>query len=102
MLHVHAFLAAPLGARRVAKSGADQHQGRVPVRERPHHARPPTDLSVQPLDSMPYSGAILMLLPMCRMKLKEIYPPMFITTVIATTCGTIAVIVMCALFPGLC
>lgn len=54
------------------------------------------------LDSMPYSGAILMLLPMCRMKLKEIYPPMFITTVIATTCGTIAVIVMCALFPGLC
>ena len=54
------------------------------------------------LDSMPYSGAILMLLPMCRMKLREIYPPMFITTVIATTCGTIAVIVMCALFPGLC
>lgn len=51
---------------------------------------------------MPYSGAILMLLPMCRMKLREIYPPMFITTVIATTCGTIAVIVMCALFPGLC
>ena len=31
-----------------------------------------------------------------------IYPPMFITTVIATTCGTAAVIVMCALFPGLC
>ena len=54
------------------------------------------------LDSMPYSGAILMLLPMCRMKLREIYPPMFITTVIATTCGTAAVIVMCALFPGLC
>lgn len=54
------------------------------------------------LDSMPYSGAILMLLPMCRMKLREIYPPMFITTVIATTCGTVAVIVMCALFPGLC
>ena len=50
MLHVHVFLAAPLGARRVAKSGADQHQGRVPVRERPQHARPPTDLSVQPLD----------------------------------------------------
>ena len=51
---------------------------------------------------IPLLGAILMLLPMCRMKLKEIYPPMFITTVIATTCGTIAVIVMCALFPGLC
>jgi hypothetical protein len=50
MLHVHVFLAAPLGARRVAKSGADQHQGGVPIRERPHNARPPTDLSVQPLD----------------------------------------------------
>ena len=50
MLHVHVFLAAPLGARRVAKSGADQHQGGVAVRERPQHARPPTDLSVQPLD----------------------------------------------------
>ena len=27
MLHVHVFLAAPLGARHVAKPGADQHQG---------------------------------------------------------------------------
>ena len=53
------------------------------------------------LDSMPYCGSILMLLPMCHMKLKEIYPPMFVTTVIATTCGTIAVGTMCALFPGL-
>ena len=50
MLRVHVFLAAPLGARRVAKPGADQHQGGVPVRERPQHARPPTDLPVQPLD----------------------------------------------------
>ena len=38
MLHVHVFLAAPLGARHVAKSGADQQQGGVAVRERPHHA----------------------------------------------------------------
>ena len=53
------------------------------------------------LDSLPYSGAILMLLPLCHMKLREVYPPLFITTVVATTCGTIAVIVMCALFPGL-
>lgn len=53
------------------------------------------------LDSMPYSGSILMLLPMCHMKLKEIYPAMFVTTVLATTCGTIAVCLMCALFPGL-
>ncbi len=54
------------------------------------------------LDSLPYSGAILMMLPLCRMKLKDLYPPLFITTVVATTCGTIAVIIMCALFPGLC
>ena len=54
------------------------------------------------LDSMPYSGAILMMLPLCHMKLKELYPPLFVTTVVATTCGTIAVILMCALFPGLC
>lgn len=53
------------------------------------------------LDSMPYCGSILMLLPMCHMKLKEIYPSMFVTTVIATTCGTIAVALMCTLFPSL-
>lgn len=53
------------------------------------------------LDSMPYSGSILMLLPMCHMKLKEIYPAMFITTVLATTCGTIAVCLMCFFFPSL-
>ena len=50
VLHVHVFLAAPLGARHMAKSGADQHQGRVSVRERLHHARPAADLPVQPLD----------------------------------------------------
>lgn len=53
------------------------------------------------LDSMPYCGSILMLLPMCHMKLREIYPSMFITTVVATTCGTAAVVLMCTLFPGL-
>ena len=50
VLHVHVFLVAPLGARHVAKSGADQHQGRVAVRERPHHAGPAADFPVQPLD----------------------------------------------------
>ncbi|MCI2056603.1 MAG: hypothetical protein LKJ86_05585 [Oscillibacter sp.] len=53
------------------------------------------------LDSMPYCGSILMLLPMCHMKLKEIYPSMFVTTVVATTCGTATVALLCALFPGL-
>ena len=50
VLHVHVFFAAPLGTRRVAKPRADQHQGRVAVRERPHHTRPAADLTVQPLD----------------------------------------------------
>ncbi len=53
------------------------------------------------LDSMPYSGSILMLLPMCHMKLKEIYPPMFVTTVLATTCGTATVVFVCSVFPNL-
>ena len=52
VLHVHVFLAAPLGDRRVAEPGADQHQGRVPARERPHHAGPAADLTVQPLDQV--------------------------------------------------
>lgn len=51
------------------------------------------------LDSMPYCGSILMLLPMCHMKLKDVYPAMFITTVVATSIGTAAVALMCTLFP---
>ena len=41
---------SPTGARHVAQPRTDQHQGGVAIRERPHHARPPTDLTVQPLD----------------------------------------------------
>ena len=50
VLHVHVLLVAPLGARHVAKSGADQHQGGISVRERPYHPRPSADLPVQPFD----------------------------------------------------
>ena len=50
MLHVHIFLAAPLGAGYMAKPGADQHKGGVSIRERPHHAGAAADLTVQPLD----------------------------------------------------
>lgn len=50
MLHVHVFLVAPLGTRHMAKSRADQHQGSVPVRQRPHHAGSAADLTIQPLD----------------------------------------------------
>ena len=34
----------------MAQSRTDQHQGRVPIRERPHHAGSSADLTVQPLD----------------------------------------------------
>ena len=37
VLHVHVFLASPLGARHMAQPRADQHQGGVAVREGPNH-----------------------------------------------------------------
>lgn len=40
------------------------------------------------LDTMPYCGSVLMLLPMSHLKLKDAYPAMFITTVLSTTIGT--------------
>lgn len=53
------------------------------------------------LDTMPYCGSVLMLLPMSHLKLKDAYPAMFITTVLSTTIGTAAVVIVCILFPGL-
>lgn len=53
------------------------------------------------LDTLPYSGSILMLLPICHMKLKEIYPAMFVTTVVSTLAGTVAVALVMTLFPFL-
>ena len=50
VLHVHVFLVAPLDTCHMAQPGADQHQGGISIRERPHHPRPPADLPVQPLD----------------------------------------------------
>lgn len=53
------------------------------------------------LDTLPYSGSILMLLPMCHMKLKEVYPPMFVTTVVSTFAGTVVIAAVMTLFPML-
>ena len=50
MLHVHVLLVAPLGAGHMAQSGTNQHEGRVAVREGPHHTGPAADLPVQPLN----------------------------------------------------
>ncbi len=61
VLHVHVFLAAPLGTRDVSQPRADQHQGGIAVRERPHHAGPAADLAVQPLDHVVGADACPML-----------------------------------------
>ena len=53
------------------------------------------------LDTLPYCGSILMLLPLTKMKLSEIYPPMFISTIVCTSIGTAVVTILIALFPGL-
>ena len=52
MLHIHVFLAAPLSTSHVAQPRADQHQGRVPVRESPHHTSAAADLLVQSLNNI--------------------------------------------------
>ena len=53
------------------------------------------------LDTMPYCGSVLMLLPISHLKLREAYPAMFITTVVSTTIATAVVVLMCIMFPGL-
>ena len=50
MLHVHVLLVAPLSAGYMSQSGTDQHQGRISIRERPHHTGPVADLPVQPFN----------------------------------------------------
>ena len=48
VLHIHVLLVTPLSASHMAKSGTDQHEGRVAIRESPHHASSAADLPVQP------------------------------------------------------
>ena len=50
MLHIHVLLVAPLGASYMTQPSADQHQGRIAVRECSHHTGPAADLPVQPLN----------------------------------------------------
>ena len=50
MLHIHVLLVAPLGSSHMAQPGTDQHEGRVTVREGPHHTGASADLPVQPLN----------------------------------------------------
>ena len=61
MLHIHVLLVAPLSSRHMTQPRTDQHQSRVPVRERPHHTRPAANLSVQPFDHIVGADASPML-----------------------------------------
>ena len=47
MLHVYVLLVAPLGNGYMAQPDANQHEGRVAVREGHHHTGPSADLPVQ-------------------------------------------------------
>lgn len=53
------------------------------------------------LDSLPNSGAVIMAVGLADLKMKDGYPPVFVSTVLATTCGTIAVALVMTLLPML-
>lgn len=53
------------------------------------------------LDSLPNCGCFLMASQRACLKVKDSYPTTFVSTVCATTCGTIAVTIVCALLPNL-
>lgn len=53
------------------------------------------------IDSLPHSGAVLMAINVAKLKMRDAYPAVFVSTVLATTCGTIAVALIMYLFPFL-
>ncbi|MGI6072940.1 MAG: GntP family permease [Lachnospiraceae bacterium] len=53
------------------------------------------------LDSLPHSGAIIMAVNVADLKMREAYPAVFVTTVLATTVGTITVALVMKLLPFL-
>lgn len=53
------------------------------------------------LDSLPNSGSVIMAVGLADLKMREGYPPVFISTVLATSCGTIAVALVMTLLPWL-
>ena len=52
MFHAHVLFTAPLSSGHVPQPGADQHQGRVAIREGSHHTGAAADLPVQPLNDI--------------------------------------------------
>ncbi len=53
------------------------------------------------LDSLPNSGAVIMAVGLADLKMKDGYPAVFVSTVLATACGTCVVALLMYLFPML-
>jgi H+/gluconate symporter-like permease len=52
-------------------------------------------------DSLPHNGAVIMAVHLSGRSMKQAYPGIFVSTVLATGIGTFAVAIVCMLFPGL-
>ncbi len=57
--------------------------------------------SATTLDSLPYSGTILMTLSHADLRMKDAYPAIFVSTTLATTAAAGVVTLLLYLFPGL-
>lgn len=53
------------------------------------------------LDSLPISGSVIMAVELADLKMKDGYPPVFVSTVLATTAGTAVVTLIMLLLPNL-
>ena len=53
------------------------------------------------LDSLPNSGSVVMAVSLADLDMKDGYPPVFVSTVVATILGTIVVALIMTLFPML-
>jgi H+/gluconate symporter-like permease len=53
------------------------------------------------IDSLPHSGAVNMAINIADLKMRDAYPAVFCSTVIATTIGTVVVALIMSLFPFL-
>ena len=53
------------------------------------------------VDTMPYGTAIIINLGIADLDMKEGYPPMFVSTTLATFCGTVVCALFMYVFPNL-
>ena len=57
--------------------------------------------SATTLDSLPYSGTILMTITHADERMRDAYPAIFVSTTLATTLAAVVVTLLLYLFPGL-